>query len=86
MKDILIAITGASLDFDLARSMARLIALRENGDTDCLAWSDAGRKSHSPGCVQCEIKGRPGWEVYGENHGGRLKIIFNQGEYVFIQS
>ncbi|MHB1016157.1 MAG: AF1514 family protein, partial [Desulfurivibrionaceae bacterium] len=54
--------------------------------TDCLAWYDAHREAHSPGCVQCEIKGRPGWEVYGENHGGRLKIIFNQGEYVFIQS
>ncbi len=86
MKDILIAITGADLDFDLARGMARIIALQANGETDCLAWSDAYREMHSPGCVQCEIKGRPGWEVYGENHGGRLKIIFNQGEYVFIQS
>ena len=86
MKDILIAITGADLDFDLARDMARIIALQANGETDCLAWSDAHREAHSPGCVQCEIKGRPGWEVYGENHGGRVKIIFNQGEYVFIQS
>jgi hypothetical protein len=86
MKDILIAITGSDLDFETARNMARIIAGQENGETDCLAWSDARRNSHSPASVQCEIKGRPGWEVYGENHGGRLKIIFNQGEYIFIQS
>lgn len=86
MKDIVVAITGAELDFDSARSMAQIIARRENGESDCLAWSDARRQSHSPGCLQCEIKGRPGWEVYGENHGGRVKIIFNNGEYVFIQS
>jgi hypothetical protein len=36
--------------------------------------------------VECEINGKPGWEVYGENHGGGLKISFNQGEYVFIYS
>jgi len=86
MKDILIAITGADLDFEMARSMARIIGQRENGETDCLAWSDVRQGSHSPRCLQCEIKGRPGWEVYGENHSGRLKIIFNEGEYVFIHS
>ncbi len=86
MKDILIAITGAVLDFDLARNMARIIAQQENGETDCLAWSDARQGRQSPGSVQCEIKGRPGWEVYGESHGGRLKISFNAGEYVFIHS
>lgn len=86
MKDISIAITGADLDFDLARDMSRVIAQRDNGETDCLAWFDGPRNSHSPASVQCEIKGSPGWEVYGENHGGRLKIIINQGEYVFIHS
>ncbi|MCX5865670.1 MAG: AF1514 family protein [Deltaproteobacteria bacterium] len=86
MKDILIAITGVSLDFEMARSMARIIAMQENGETDCLAWFDARKGNHSPRCLQCEIKGRPGWEVYGESHGGRLRISFNDGEYVFIQS
>jgi len=86
MKEILIAISGAALDFEAARSMAKIMAMQENGETDCLAWSDKRRQKHSPSCVQCEIKGKPGWEVYGENHGGRLKIVFNQGEYVFIHS
>jgi len=86
MKDILIAITGAELDFEMARSMARIVAQQDNGETDCLAWSDARQGRQSPGCVQCEIKGRPGWEVYGESHGGRFKIILNGGEYVFIHS
>ena len=86
MKDILIAITGADLDFETARNMARIIALQDNGETDCLAWSDARQGRQSPSCVQCEIKGRPGWEVYGESHGGRLRISLNDGEYVFIHS
>jgi hypothetical protein len=86
MKDILIAITGADPDFETVRNMARIIALQDNGETDCLAWSDARQGRQSPGGAQCEIKGRPGWEVYGENHGGRLRIIFNDGEYVFIHS
>ena len=30
-----------------------------------------------PSCVRCEIGDRPGWEVYGENHEGRFRIIFN---------
>ena len=86
MKDILIAITGVELDFEMARKMASIIAQGKNRETDCIAWADARQKSHSPSYVQCEINGRPGWEVYGENHGGWLKIIFNQGEYVFIYS
>lgn len=86
MKDILIAITGADLDFDSYRNMAGIVARQENEETDCLAWFDGPRNTHSPGSVQCEIRGRPGWEVYGENHGGRVRIIFNQGEYVFIHS
>jgi len=86
MKDILIAITGVGLDFEMAQSMARIIAQQENGETDCLAWFDARQGRQSPGGVQCEIKGRPGWEVYGESHGGRLRISFNDGEYVLIHS
>lgn len=86
MKDILIAITGVNIDFEMARSMAGIIARKESGDTDCLAWLDARQGRQSPGGAQCEIKGRPGWEVYGENHGGRLRISLNDGEYVFIHS
>ena len=86
MKDILIAITGVGLDFEMARKMASIIAQQESRATDCIAWSDARQKSHSPSYVQCEINGRPGWEVYGENHGGLLKFLFNDGDYVFIYS
>ena len=86
MKDILIAITGVNPDFEMAKSMARIIAMQENAETDCLAWSDVRQGRQSPAAAQCEIKGRPGWEVYGESHGGRLKISFNDGEYVFIHS
>jgi hypothetical protein len=86
MKDVLIAITGVELDFEVVRKMAGLIAQRENAETDCVAWADARQNRYSPSHVECEINGKPGWEVYGENHGGGLKISFNQGEYVFIYS
>ncbi|MGE4559854.1 MAG: AF1514 family protein [Desulfobulbus sp.] len=32
------------------------------------------------------MKGEPGWEVYGRNHGGRLRIAFNQETIVLIYS
>lgn len=86
MQDILIGIQGADLDYELARDIARLIALRGEPETSLVACFDAKEQKHSPRCVQCEIGDRPGWEVYGVNHGGRLRIVFNNREYVFIYS
>jgi len=86
MKDILIAISGEALDFQTARVVAGALAERGNEEATLIAWSDEKAKRHSPCCVKCEIGDRPGWEVYGENHGGRLKISINDGEYVFIYS
>lgn len=86
MTDIRIAITGIPLDFDTARSLARMLAERENPESSLVAWGDLRRQTHSPCCVKCEIGDRPGWEVYGENHEGRLRIAFNDQEYIFIHS
>ena len=36
--------------------------------------------------TECELKGKPGWEVYGENHEGRLRISFDEDRFVFIYS
>ncbi|MFZ5776134.1 MAG: AF1514 family protein [Thermodesulfobacteriota bacterium] len=86
MTEIRIAITGMALDFDTARIVAKALALRDNPDTMLVAWGDRHRDTHSPCCVKCAIGDRPGWEVYGENHEGRLRIAFNDEAYVFIHS
>lgn len=84
MKDIFISITGMELDFDAARAISTALAEKGNEETTLVAWSDQKKNTHSPCCVRCEIGDKPGWEVYGENHEGRLKIIINDREFVFI--
>ncbi|HIJ77984.1 MAG: AF1514 family protein [Desulfobulbaceae bacterium] len=86
MQNILVSITGTELDFDSARGMAFSLAEKGNKDTSLVAWHDGIKQKHSPCCVRCELGGRPGWEVYGENHQGRLMIIFNDRQYVFIHT
>ncbi len=86
MKDVLISITGVELDYELARSVAQQVAEQDEEEVMLISWMDSKREKHSPQCVRCQIGDTPGWEVYGENHGGRLKIIINDREYVFIYS
>ncbi len=86
MRQITVDIQGESLDLDLARAIGKAIACRENEDTSLVCWFDGVRNHHSPQCLHCEIKGEPGWEVYGRNHGGRLRMSFNQETMVLIYS
>ena len=72
--------------FNRALGLAKDLAARHNFDTTLISWADRGRGVHSPQCLKCEIHGRPAWEVYGENHGGRLSIGVNDDQYVFIYS
>ena len=84
MEKISIKIEGRKLHFDLANAMALAIAEDNEEEPMLICWNDRGRDMHSPSGVMCEIKGAPGWEVYGENHGGQLRISINDEEYVFI--
>lgn len=86
MKDIRISVDGADLVYDIARNIAKIMAGRDNDEAMLVAWFDKVKNTHSPSCVKCEIDDKPGWEVYGKNHGGRFKISFNEGEYIFIYS
>lgn len=86
MRRITMEIQGEPLDFTLARSLGDCLAGRENEECTLISWFDAMRDIHSPQCLHCEIKGEPGWEVYGRNHGGRLRISFNQETIVLIYS
>ena len=84
MQQTEISIDNTELDFESARDIALVIAGKENPDPFLISWCDKKNNTHSPPSVKCEIKGKPGWEVYGENHGGRLRISINSDEYVFI--
>ena len=84
MNRVTVQVQGYDLDFDSAQQMARVLAERDNEMTSLVSWNDGQRNIHSPQCLQCEIKGEPGWEVYGRNHEGRLRISFNNDLFVFI--
>jgi len=83
---ILVTVTleGMEQDFDACREFTRLLARRDNPETMLVAWSDRIKNTHSPCCVKCTIGDEPGWEVYGRNHGGRLRFSFNNDTLVFI--
>jgi len=86
MQPVAVDISGYTFDFEQAKRMAELLALRDNDFATLVAWNDREKGIHSPQCLQCEIKGDPGWEVYGRNHEGRLRISFNDDAFVFIYS
>jgi hypothetical protein len=86
MQRIEVSLAGCEPDFETARRIALVLAGQEQEEPMLIAWYDRRRDRHSPGCLQCEIKGAPGWEVYGANHGGRLRIGVNRDDYVFIYS
>ncbi len=86
MEEVTVTVTGVPLAFESARAIARLLAARDEPETMLVAWCDREQGKHSPSCVKCEIHGAPGWEVYGRNHGGRLRIALNNGAFVFIHT
>ena len=86
MKAVQLHIKGMDCDFDLARNLSTRLAEQGDEETMLISWNDRERDIHSPQCLKCEIKGDPGWEVYGRNHGGRLRVDINDGMFVFIYS
>ena len=86
MKKITIRISGMRPDFEQARIVASALAGNDDSESMLISWNDRIRDLHSPSCLKCEIKGTPGWEAYGINHGGRLRISINEDDYVFIFS
>lgn len=86
MEPVVFTISGYAISFEQARQTAELMALRDNEFATLVSWCDRKKNVHSPQCLKCEIKGEPGWEVYGRNHEGRLRISFNDDTFVFIFS
>jgi len=86
MQSVSVKFSGYNVDFEQSKKMSELLALRDNEFATLVSWNDREKGVHSPQCLQCEIKGDPGWEVYGRNHDGRLRISFNDDAFVFIYS
>ena len=86
MINVRLDLQGLAAGFNEYRELTRLLAAGDNPDTTLVAWADRGRAIFSPSCVRCQIGDEPGWEVYGRNHGGRLRFSVNSDEYVFIYS
>lgn len=85
MQEIRIEL-GDGAAFNECRDEARRLALQENPEAEIISWKNRENNSQSPCCLNCEFDGVEAWEVYGANHGGRLKIVVNNGLYVFIAS
>ena len=84
MKEIKINISGEPVRQAQAQKIGQVIAESENPDTIVISRYNKITNACSPCSLKGNLGDRPGWEVYGENHGGRLKITINAGEYVFI--
>lgn len=86
MQNVRITVEGISQDFETVRKMADVLAEQGNAFATLVSWNDRDRNIHSPQCLKCEIKGEPGWEVYGRNHEGRLRVSVNDDQFVLIYS
>lgn len=86
MQRIDFSIKGYQLDFEQAKETGRLIAEKDNDFATLVSWCDREKGKHSPSCLKCEFEGESGWEVYGRNHEGRLRISFDDDRFVFIYS
>ena len=86
VQKVQIEVGGLAIDFELARRLAAALAEKDDPEILLISWFDQKQDRFSPSGCQCEIKGEPGWEVYGRSHGGRLRIEVNGGEYVFWYS
>ena len=86
MERVECTIHGYTVSFDQAREIGRLMAEEENEFATLVSWCDREKGVHSPCCLKCEFKGEPGWEVYGRNHEGRLRISFDDDRFVLIYS
>ncbi len=84
MRDINLQVEGEALDYRRAADLAKARAEREMPEAMLIAWNDRQRDIHSPSCLKCEINNKAGWEVYGRNHGGCLRISINADDFVFI--
>jgi len=86
MKTIQIT-SEPELDFAAASKMSDAVARSLHGDeVVCLSWYDSVRDQQSPAhACECRIDGRdvPGYIGYAQSRGGQLRVVVNDGTFVF---
>ena len=86
MQEIQVTISDKTINQKMAQQIGQILAERVNPETIVVARYNRQTNACSPCSLKGDIGSKPGWEVYGENHGGRLKISVNDGEFIFIFS
>lgn len=86
MQEIKISVVGKEISQAEAQGLGQVIAQTDNPETMAISRYNRLANSCSPCCLGGHLGNKPGWEVYGENHGGRLRISINDGDYIFIFS
>ncbi|MEN8133904.1 MAG: AF1514 family protein [Thermodesulfobacteriota bacterium] len=86
MKEIDIQISGCNVSQGQAQEIGQLLAEQDNPDSMVISRFNRAANACSPCCLKGALGEKPAWEVYGENHGGQLKITVNKGDYIFIFS
>lgn len=86
MKRVDICAEGIALDFARAKELADPVAGDYHGETLCMAWYDRAADRESPAHASechgtCEV---PGYEEYASNRGADLKVVVEDGAFVFL--
>lgn len=71
-----------ALDFETARDLADRLASHVVGEAMLLAWFDRKAGKEYPVVPECQHQ--PAWVAYAESRGANLKVVINDGEYIFL--
>jgi hypothetical protein len=82
MRDVRVRVEGVELDFEAASGLAKHVASKIEGETMLLAWLDSRRGKEYPQVPECMHQ--PGWVAYAESRGADLRVVVNDGDYVFL--
>lgn len=82
MHEMRLRVWDKELSFDAACDLAKQEASRLETEMMLLAWFD--RKAGKEYPVVPECLHQPGWVAYAESRGANLKVVINDGEYIFL--
>lgn len=71
-----------ALDFETACDLAKQVASHAETEMLLLAWYDRKAGKECPKVPECLHE--PGWVAYAESRGANLKVVINDGEYIFL--
>ncbi|RLA97220.1 MAG: hypothetical protein DRG83_16215 [Deltaproteobacteria bacterium] len=80
-----VRIPDKDISFDEARALAESVASVYSDDPMLLAWYDRQNDRFFPQVTCCDCgDGRPTWEIYADSRGASVKVVDNDGDYVFL--